>query len=788
MANRYWVGGAGTWNTSSTTNWSTSSGGASGASAPTSADNVFFDQAGTYTVTCSGAGCADFNVTAGLVTFSLAVNVYGSVFWGTGNVANGRIVCQALSGNYTITTGGTAIASSSSIGDPGTGTLSTAVYTLGSALTWAGTFYIYGATLNTSTNNYSMTGSSLRDGFSSARSLVLNGSTVTLTTNNITALTFGAGYTLNAGTSTISFEGVSGLGGMSISTAVGPVVFYNVVYSDYYSTSSILQGFPAVGGIVFNNLTYGVSRTTGAGFYAQSIPSSVTVNGALTIPAGVDVFSRVRLYFTDGNIPRGKVSVICNGTVNISGANLSGIAASGSGWATATLTNVSDIGPNSGITFPAAKTVYWNLPAGGNSTSVAWALTSGGTASLSNYPLAQDTIIIDVAGLTAGSTISSLPISYKVDASARTGANTATIGGLTVKTDAIFGDACTVTTVGFYIQAGVTGKLTTGAANLTGATINLSAIFYYYDAGTLQLQNAISCSTFNGNYANSPYYSLDLNNFSLTCSTYFNVSIPNTKTINFGTGNITITGSGSPFIYYNNGSLTGTPTVNHTYSGATATTVQSYGYNDNTALNHNFSAGTYSLTFLQAGDGVGNVNFTGFTGTLAATGASKIYGSLTLVAGMTLSASAQTLTFAAGTGTKTITTAGKTLDFPIAFNGYAGTWAMQDAITMAATRSITLTSGTLQLKSLTTNTVPGGLITSGSAQKYLQSTTAASAATLSVASGAVAVSNITIKDSTATGGATFNASGTSTNGGNNTGWTFAASVVRQNGEFLGLLF
>lgn len=42
MANRYWVGGTGTWN-NTTTNWSTTSGGAPGASSPGSADDVIFD-------------------------------------------------------------------------------------------------------------------------------------------------------------------------------------------------------------------------------------------------------------------------------------------------------------------------------------------------------------------------------------------------------------------------------------------------------------------------------------------------------------------------------------------------------------------------------------------------------------------------------------------------------------------------------------------------------------------------------------------------------------------------
>ncbi len=48
MADRYWVGGTGTWNSTSTTNWSASSGGASGASVPTAADNVFFDAGSDY--------------------------------------------------------------------------------------------------------------------------------------------------------------------------------------------------------------------------------------------------------------------------------------------------------------------------------------------------------------------------------------------------------------------------------------------------------------------------------------------------------------------------------------------------------------------------------------------------------------------------------------------------------------------------------------------------------------------------------------------------------------------
>lgn len=68
---RYWRGGTGTWDTTSTTNWSFSSGGAGGAPVPTAQDNVFFNQAGTYTVTMTGAlNCLDITVSAGTVTFA----------------------------------------------------------------------------------------------------------------------------------------------------------------------------------------------------------------------------------------------------------------------------------------------------------------------------------------------------------------------------------------------------------------------------------------------------------------------------------------------------------------------------------------------------------------------------------------------------------------------------------------------------------------------------------------------------------------------------------------------
>jgi hypothetical protein len=73
---------------------------------------------------------------------------------------------------------------------------------------------------------------------------------------------------------------------------------------------------------------------------------------------------------------------------------------------------------------------------------------------------------------------------------------------------------------------------------------------------------------------------------------------------------------------------------------------------------------------------------------------------------MTVNTSTATTTFAATSGIKTVTTNGKTLDFPVRFDGVGGSWQLQDALTLGSTRTLTLNNGTLD-----TN---GKTVTSGS--------------------------------------------------------------------------
>lgn len=88
MADRYWVGGSGSWSTTNTTNWSTSSGGAGGASVPTTNDNVIID------TNSGGSGIMTVNVTENVVCANFSMS---NITGGTSRITGNREI--ALSGS-----------------------------------------------------------------------------------------------------------------------------------------------------------------------------------------------------------------------------------------------------------------------------------------------------------------------------------------------------------------------------------------------------------------------------------------------------------------------------------------------------------------------------------------------------------------------------------------------------------------------------------------------------------------------------------------------------------------
>ena len=107
------------------------------------------------------------------------------------------------------------------------------------------------------------------------------------------------------------------------------------------------------------------------------------------------------------------------------------------------------------------------------------------------------------------------------------------------------------------------------------------------------------------------------------------------------------------------------------------------------------ASGTVTAT-ISATANCENLNFTGFTGTIAGTSALNVYGSLTLSTGMTRTYSGVLTMRATATG-KTITMNGKSLA-NITFAGAGGGWTLQDSFTIsgsAYSNQITHTNGTL---------------------------------------------------------------------------------------------
>lgn len=109
MANRFWVAG-GTGNYNSTTNWSATSGGASGASVPSTADDVFFNASsgvGTATINVASS-CVNLNLTGflGTLNFTFNLNTTGTINFGTGGYTETGTAALRFQTATTITSNG----------------------------------------------------------------------------------------------------------------------------------------------------------------------------------------------------------------------------------------------------------------------------------------------------------------------------------------------------------------------------------------------------------------------------------------------------------------------------------------------------------------------------------------------------------------------------------------------------------------------------------------------------------------------------------------------------------
>ena len=522
MADRFWVGGVGTWNTSSTTNWSTTSGGPNGASVPTVADNVFFDQAGTYTVTMTGAlACLDITVSAGTVTFadgtSPTLQVRGSMTLLAGTVWSsvGGITFTSTTTGRTITTNGVSF-SSGSIGFSGIG----GFWTLGSALTATNaTLSISFGTLDTSSvGNYAITCSTFAGGGINARTVNFNNSTITCTGNSSSAINLGTitNLTFNAGTSQINLTGSTS----GISSA--GLTFYNVAFTSTTAATKTITGTNT-----FNNLS--VTGPASAGVTTVTFDSRQTINGTLSTTGTA---GNRRVFFTTANYGISQ-DLVVNSAPSLTDADFRGLYVRGTA-APISGTRIGNRGECRGITFSTPKTVYWNLAGAQNWSANAWATTSTGTPSTDNFPLPQDTATFTNAGSVTGTITLDSAILYigSIDMSARTSAMTISFLNLyTVYGNWTNGSGVTFTGTSTLTFSGGTTQTITSAGRTFTCPITIDTY-----GGTVQLADAFDCGSQAFNLSNGTF---DTQGYSMSTGS-FNSQIDAVRALNFRNSTVSV--------------------------------------------------------------------------------------------------------------------------------------------------------------------------------------------------------------------------------------------------------
>jgi hypothetical protein len=119
--------------------------------------------------------------------------------------------------------------------------------------------------------------------------------------------------------------------------------------------------------------------------------------------------------------------------------------------------------------------------------------------------------------------------------------------------------------------------------------------------------------------------------------------------------------------------------------------------NDDVYIDSGSGANTVTVTATASCKSLNFVSGSGsFAGTFAGSSAISCSTNLVVSASMTWTYSG-TISFTGTTAGSTITTNGKTIDASLTINGVGGSWALQDALTTGATRSVILTNGALDL-------------------------------------------------------------------------------------------
>jgi len=527
MTTYYWVGGAtnSPWSTGNTAPWATSSGGAGSAGVPTAADDVIFDNnsnvaggGASFALSISN-GALGKNVTVSApgtgntVTFNgltSVLNLAGSFTLNSGSAVwshTGTINFNSTTTGNTITTNGISLSCSVTFNGVGGG------WTLGSALTCAATTLTAGSF---NSGSFNITGSTLATTGSVARTLTLGTSTVTLSGASAWTTT-GTNLTLSITSSTVNCSNAT------VTFAGGSFGQSTVNFTDTTADTHAITGLNTFVALSITPPTLGVRAVTFAG--AQTI-TTLTASGTSST-------QRVQLLSSAQGTSRTLTVATLTSLSDIDFRDITGAGAAS--WASGT--RLGDCKGNSGITFSAAKTVYWNLAGAQNWSATGWATSSGGSPAAANFPLAQDTAVFDDIGSVTGTiTLSAAWNIGTIDMSARTSAMTLSASAIpTMYGNWTNGSGSSITGSSAITYSGRTTQTITSAGKTFTPAITINAF-----GGTVTLADAFNTSGI---------FTLTLGtfttgSFNVTSSTYSG-SNSNTRALNLGSSLWTITGSGA---------------------------------------------------------------------------------------------------------------------------------------------------------------------------------------------------------------------------------------------------
>ena len=653
-ASVYWVGGSGTWDTTTTTNWADSSGGSSGVVAPSAWDGAVIDtSSGTGDITVSSGACQDLTVTA-----SQAINITGTgatlyVYGSMSLPAGGSFNPAGSTNTYefgskatgkTITTNSKTCYGFNFTGAGGGWTLSDNLTLTTNLTISAGTF---------SASNFNITASNLASSGSTASAITFGSSTITL--SGSTPIDFSSSnFTFTRGTSQINCSATNTV------FNGGGKTFYNVAFT---STTAGTQSIS--GANTFATLSFAAKAATGSGTLTlagnQTISTSFSVQSGATDPT--------RRLFIKSSVA-GTARTITSASNTIFGVDFQDITAAGAGsWSDSSRTGYwGNCKGNTGITFATGRSVYWNLAGAQNWSAAGWALTSTGSPSATNFPLAQDTAVFTDAGSVTGTiTIDSGWNIGTLDMSGRTSAMTLDSGTTTpfIYGNWTNGSGTTLSGTGAVTFAGkVTQTITSASKSFTQALTINSPSGTVLQADALTTSNTVTLT--NGTY--------NTQNFNLTCPTFAYSGI-GTATLTLGTSTVTLNGTGTVWNF--------ATTTGLTYSGASASIVLS----DTSTTARTFAGGGFTYNSLSIG---------GTTGISATT----ISGANTFTTLTSTKTIAHTITFA---GNQTVTNWSVT--------GTSGNVVTINSSSTNTARTLTITNRTstidyLDVKDITANLAP----------------------------------------------------------------------------------